>query len=290
MGLIDASGFLFILVAYCFHLITTRDLGFSLVSVANISQSRTLPTHILAILRFSILILVFATSLHIVRDPKGLKVTVTTREGTHKTVQVLHLERLTTFTVWSWNVMGIYFLISSYCSIMTSMGLDHLVPRVFIELGWVLYELSFAVSFLVTSVTSFVLIPGGISRGLPVDNFFRIPSLLMHNANVIFMTAESMLNGLHFNSSHAPFAVLYGVCYCLFSWVWYEYKGVFYYFFLDYTGRYVVLWYAGLIAVLLVFFFAGVCLNQLEESHNVYVNAVICLGVYSLLRIKRYDK
>jgi hypothetical protein len=58
---------------------------------------------------------------------------------------------------------------------------------------------------------------------------------LMHNANLLFMVTELLLNGAPVLPSHVAFAVLFGVWYEIFSWWWVHQTGVVYYAFLDPT-------------------------------------------------------
>ena len=76
----------------------------------------------------------------------------------------------------------------------------------------------------------------------------------MHNANILFMLIEFLLNDLPISFWHFPFVLTYGLIYVVFSWVLYHYRGYHYYFFLDYTKPYALYWYLGLFIVVLFFF------------------------------------
>lgn len=73
-------------------------------------------------------------------------------------------------------------------------------------------------AYLVSVVVTFVLIPGGKQQGLPTANFFKVLPLLMHNANVVFMALELVLNRIPFCAMHFPFVLIYGSAYVIFSW------------------------------------------------------------------------
>ncbi len=113
-------------------------------------------------------------------------------------------------------------------------------------------QVSFSCAFLVTFIVSFVLIPGIKKQGLPVVHFFKFFPLLFHNANIMLMITDTLLSKTKFCLWHFPFAVLFGCCYVVFQWYWFQVIGVFYYFFLDYHGSYAVLWHLGLIVVVSV--------------------------------------
>lgn len=205
------------------------------------------------------------------------------------TVHLKHLSRITTFTVWSWILIGLYFGLTLYITHCS----DHLrsePPAWLLHLAWVLYEVSFSVALLITVLVTFVLIPAAKHRGLPVVTFFNTPALLMHNANVVFMLLESACNRLPFLLPHIVFGVFYGVLYVVFAWLWFWHKGVFYYFFLDYEHPHAVLCHLGLIAALGVFFYFGVVISWLTEGDSLHALLVSgggfltdCLLVFELL-------
>lgn len=84
-----------------------------------------------------------------------------------RAISLMGLTRFTTFTVWCWTLMGVYFLMATGLSIVRVFvvgGEEHLhdnksVPELALIVAWVLYELSFAMSLLVTAVVTFILIP-----------------------------------------------------------------------------------------------------------------------------------
>ncbi len=144
----------------------------------------------------------------------------------------------------------------------SSSPLTGLVDNPFIiGLTWILFEVSFPVAFIVSSVVTFVLIPTAKKNNLPVHHFFLVPALLMHNANVAFMVFEIIANRLHFVLLHFPFTLLYGMAYSLFSWYLYQHRGVFYYSFLDYGRKGALYWYIGLIGGMGVFFLLGYAMS-----------------------------
>jgi hypothetical protein len=215
--------------------------------------------------------------------------------GTSSTVHLTHLARLTTFTVWSWILIGVYFTLTLYITHCEATAHTHThththtpsdpVPPWLLRLTWVLYEVSFSVSLLITVVVTFVLIPGAKQRGLPVVNFFNTPALLMHNANVMFMLFEGANNRLPVLLPHIVFGVLYGILYTVFAWVWHWHKGIFYYFFLDYARKDAVLCHLALIAALGVFFYVGVLVSWLTEQdspHTLLVSAQLLFSTCSL--------
>ena len=245
LGVVAVVGSLLV-ASLAFILFT--DLELSSITAHDIVTSNLTSAPILFGYRLFCFILVIRTLLVILTDPIGLKITVPGRGGGLQTVTLNGYERLSTFTVWSWILIGIYFGFTSICGLMNLIGLETSIPFILLQISWILYELSFPISFLITIIVSFVLIPPAIARGTH-QPLFSTPSLLMHNANVIMMTVENLLNIIPFSYSHAVFGVLYGLLYAVFAWGWYHHKGVFYYFFLDYEFKGAELWYLGLILV-----------------------------------------
>lgn len=160
--------------------------------------------------------------------------------------------------------MGVYFLMATAMSIVRVFmvgGKEHLhdnmsVPELALIVMWVLYELSFAMSLLVTVVVTFVLIPlmdkcmclvhykaihamlccadhlgvfsvakiihsvhlTVLTDGSENSAMFQWSALVMHNLNLLFMLIELALNGMRFVHWHVGFVILYGSSYVFFSW------------------------------------------------------------------------
>ena len=132
---------------------------------------------------------------------------------------------------------------------------------------------------------TFVLIPFAKSAKLPIDNFFVIVPLLMHNANIIFMALEVVVNEIPFSIWHLPFILLYGTAYCIFSWIWNHYHGYYFYFFLDYTRPGAITWYISLMAIVGVFFLIGFASSIMMNSRDDLVPSLVSYTMfcYSIL-------
>lgn len=249
MGFLDVSAFVCAVVGACYYSLTTTNLHFEGVNFHQIVSSsyHVITLELLTMIRGTMAVIVLSTALYVLLDKKPLKLTLSNRDGTIKHFEVVHWVRFTTLTCWTWVLIGIYFALTTYCGYKALVNESDDISDAFVGVLWVIYECTFSVSILITFIVTYVLIPGGKSRGLDVSTFFTIPSLLMHNANIIFMVAESCINKLPIDMSHLPFVVLYGVLYVIFAWVWFQFRGVFYYFFLDYARPYALFWYIGLI-------------------------------------------
>lgn len=286
MGFVSVFSIVLGLFLSSIYFINSSDLNLSSITVKDIIESNVVSFEILLTYRMLCTLLVFSTLYVVLTDPVGLVITVPARGGGLKTVKLHGLERLSTFTVWSWTLIGIYFGISSYCGIMNLLGRDSEISQFYLQIAWILYELSFPISFIVTLIVTFVLIPPAVARKTH-QPLFSTPSLLMHNANIVMMTIDNLINIIPYSFSHAVFGVLYGLLYAIFAWGWYHHKGVFYYFFLDYEFKGAELWYIGLILVvtpsqyftskhfqLMLFHSLGVFLYQMEQTHNPLVYLV----------------
>jgi hypothetical protein len=132
-----------------------------------------------------------------------------------------------------------------------------LPPEAILHITRILFEISFPVAFMVSTVVTFVLIPHAKRAKLPLDSFFVLIPLLMHNANIVFMALEIIINKIPFAVWHFPFVVLYGASYAVFSWFWKHYKGYYFYYFMDYTRERAIVWYVALLTIAAVFFLIG---------------------------------
>jgi len=270
MGLVDVSLLLLAVLALCYHIATTNDLEMTKVSIDSVATSRFLSPLHFGLLRSLLALSIWSTCLYMLCDKEGLTLNILMRDGSTKVTKLLYAERFTPFTVWCWLLQGVYFTTASYLSFK-----QHYAPKECLELSplvaqgtWILFEVSFSVAFLVSAVVTYVLIPTTVKRGLPLDTFYKFLPVLFHNANVAYMALELVLNNLAFSPHHFIFVILYGVAYVLFAWFWFQVKGVFYYFFLDYARDWAILWHLGLLIAVGLFFFLGLLLSSLLESNN----------------------
>jgi hypothetical protein len=119
-------------------------------------------------------------------------------------------------------------------------------------------------SFLVTIVVTFVLIPGVRKQGLPTTTFFFLPALILHNANNTMMAIELLISNMQFSFWHFPFCMLFGTLYVIFQWVWVQKIGAFYYFFLDYDRPDALVWHVGLLTGVRLYHL--LCINSMIIS------------------------
>jgi len=143
------------------------------------------------------------------------------------------LARQSPFTGQSFVLLGVYFTLagiaslSGVCEWSTSAGM----------LLTILINVLYPTHLLICNMVTWVLIPFGWFKkshaGLRV---FGIHTALMaHNANIAMVSLELALSRQFILPELAPFAILYGIYFVIWSWVWALRHRIFYYFFLDVT-------------------------------------------------------
>jgi hypothetical protein len=183
------------------------------------------------------------------------------------------------FTVWCWTLEGCFFA----AAVLIDLGFLH--GTFAIELTHILFEFSLAFAMLVTTVSNFVLIPGAIKANNNLDTLFSTRALLMHNANLLFMTVELVFSHVTFNFLHFPFAILYGLAYVIFSWYVAARRGYFLYWFINYNYKHVLISYSVLIAVLTMFFgIAGAISHLVDPQLHWWTIPIIFFGASRLCR------
>lgn len=127
------------------------------------------------------------------------------------------VRRFATFTVQTWCLMGIYFVLATVVSASQLLGTDSgvLASPVVGRVMWVLYEACLSYSMLVTVIVTYLLVPLTLKRspGSNLTVFFGWRPLVMHNANVLIMFTELLLNRMPVEPGHLPMVLIWGVCY-----------------------------------------------------------------------------
>mmetsp|Transcript_21036 Transcript_21036/g.46136 ORF Transcript_21036/g.46136 Transcript_21036/m.46136 type:complete len:317 (-) Transcript_21036:106-1056(-) len=144
--------------------------------------------------------------------------------GAAKKITLIGWSRLSPFTVQSWGLLGVYFLISGVASIAFSGDTAHaaqdpIAPQLaFLLFG--LFNLLYPVCLLVSVVTTYVLIPSA-PRGSVGRNILKRPrTLIMHNANIVLCSIELLFNRQRIMWQLAGLPVLWGMYFVIFTWTW----------------------------------------------------------------------
>lgn len=226
------------------------------ISMSEVSESDLAGPFTLGCIRTVFACVVWWACVTIYCDENGLQINIlNVRTGKLSLFTMKHSSRFTPFTVWTWVLLGVYFSVAALCSFCRYYGTN--LPHWIVCLTAILFQLVFSCSYLVTAVVTFVLIPGGVKRGIPVASFYYFMSLLFHNANVAMIFVDMLLNNISFRTYHFMFVMFYGCCYIIFAWYWHRVAGIFYYFFLDYARPDAFFWHAGLLLTVSAFFFLG---------------------------------
>jgi hypothetical protein len=286
---------LVVLVTIGAYILQRLDLKWDLVNadLLSASSSSYVTDKQLLIIRLVYLSIILYSVLFSLFDKKGNVLRVETPEKEIKKVHLIGVQRFSAFTAWCWSLQCLYFLLTSgytLAKFYSPPALAFLAPfeSVLTRVAWGAFEISFAMSFLVSSVVTFVLIPTARRKGLPHDNFYSLQTQLMHNANVAFMVSELFLNKLPIILEHNILCFFWGISYTFFAMYWFKLHGFYYYFFLDNSKPFAPLWTVGLIGVYSIFFSLGHVLSGLirdpdSASGNFYM---LCVFAYTLLCMK----
>lgn len=212
------------------------------------SKFSAISPEVLATVRLSFAAVIWYSIVFIIVDKEGINASVSTVKG-YETKRLKHWARCCAFTVWSFILQGVYFSLTAY-SYFSKQEPTPLMRTV----TWIIFEVSFPISFLVSTVVKFVLIPQARKNNVDLSTFFKIWPVLMHNGNIMFMTFEILVNRLPFNFLHFQFALVWGMVYTFYAWIYHYNFGYYYYFFLNHERKDAILWYGGLMLVLLSYF------------------------------------
>lgn len=286
-GFPTVSTVVLVVVVSCMLMIYNLDWShIDIVEITDVnSHMRLINSFELGLIRFVFFATILISCIIVVVEPKGLNIQIFHRGATHK-FNLRGFERYTMFTVWCWVAQGIYFGLAAYISLLHNPA--HFSASANTRLFTVckvFYEVSFSMAYLVTIIVTFILIPFGKARSMPVDNFFRRLALMMHNLNVMFMATEVALNRLSFDFDHIPFVVLFGCSYIIFSWYWYSKVGVFWYFFLDYERDYAVLWQLALLFAVGAFFGAGWVFSYCIQGGVKFARLILILITFGSMKV-----
>jgi hypothetical protein len=247
MGFLDVSLLVAALTTVLIYSLSTLDLHLLDVTADSVATSKFISPLHLGVIRLTFAAVAIITTGILSTDSKGLVLTLPLSTGKLKTITLMYTQRLMTFTVWCWMALGLYFLMAGICSILIVYRPELIESQsALLCIASILFEIAFSMAYLVTTVVTFLLIPGARARNSEESFFATIP-LILHNANALFMAVEIFLNRIEFRLAHLPFIQLFGLCYVFFTWIHVHRKfEVFFYFFLDYNRPFAAAWYGAL--------------------------------------------
>lgn len=283
--------FIFALISYAVYQFCYGDLDLhtATASLIGLPYDNVVSLSTLAIVRCVFVVITWATVYTAATDKNGnLVTTIYNKNSKIKGPIPIVLDctrRFSTFTMQCWCLWTLYVTGAALCSLLLLFGytLESVPHHVFAAL-WLAYEVSFVCSFLVTSIVTFVLIPGKLATGDDAKFFFHWRPVVMHNINVLIAGTELLLNGMTLRWSHFPVALLWGGYYVMFSWYWLRKSGVVYYPFLDPTlpPHRSIPTAAIVLSVMVVLFGCGVAVESLTHVHFSMRAFFVYLGCASI--------
>ena len=222
----------------------------------------------------------FSTIASIILDPKGMTYNLLDYETKlYGPKWITGTTRMSAFTRWSFTLMGAYFAVSSYSSWSVHYGWElgewavWLVPA--------LFSSTIASAFLVTITVTYMLIPEANERGDNIAHYFKWDSQLMHNGNVIFILIEMAVSDISLSLWYAPYPVIFGCIYVLFSAFNARRSGIYFYDFIDprLNGSHII--HMVLLGVMTMHFILAFTIQGLAELS--FTGYVVTLVVISYL-------
>ena len=252
--------------------------GFSDNSISSISSSEKFSTPGIAVFRALVSLVCFSTIASIILDPRGMTYNLLDYETKkYGPKWITGTTRMSAFTMWSFTLMGTYFAVSSYSSWSVHYGWElgewavWLVPA--------LFSSTIASAFLVTVTVTYMLIPEANARGNNITHYFRWDSQLMHNGNIIFILIEMAVSDISLSLWHAPYPVIFGCAYVLFSAFNARRSGIYFYDFIDprLSGSHII--HMVLLGVMSIHFILALTVQGLAElSFTGYVLTLVAIG------------
>ncbi|CAE7322827.1 unnamed protein product [Symbiodinium natans] len=172
-------------------------------------------------------------------------------------------ETFTTFTLWTWLNMFIYFSLMLLKSLYDfCRGSKSAASTRSGMLLW--FEVLYGMAWLVDAMYWLVLVPyaafkegdGGLARRTTRLNIY------LHSLNVVLMNLELATMSCGVSIYHSIFGIYFGVVYIGFNWIVHEVKGGWTYFFLDFTRDDATLYLLLLQVVVVLSFGIGALLSQ----------------------------
>jgi len=127
------------------------------------------------------------------------------------------------FTCWSWNLLGLYFFVSSYIAAYSE---EENTTKQLTTLALISWKIAAPTTLLIGAIVKYALWPAALkNKGKGNHNFINLRPLLQHNANIVMALTELLfLGGIPLKGNetslykHLPLPLLFGVAYVFFSW------------------------------------------------------------------------
>lgn len=258
--------------------------------------SEFLPTQALGAVRLCFSLLVLYVIIMAVTDkPVTVKLVYLpgssmVARGGPPTLTISGAARLTSFTMQTFTLLGVYFWLVAVASFSWPLLTPGGAARVSIVLAS-LWNVVYPCSLLVSFITTWVLIPTALKKGTAA--VFAMPTALYaHNANMVMVATELAISRQVVSVELLGAAILWGCWYLLFTWTWClpRWRMVFY-FFLDPTlaTRKAVAFHLALLLALSMFAALGALISHLSEGQPLLPRLGIALLVcFCTTRVRVY--
>ena len=137
------------------------------------------------------------------------------------------------YTVWNYTLLLFYFTSVTIFTFITNYS-KYGVPdtrffNYYRSFVWMIFQCECTLALLVDLTVWFILVPFS-SNPLKFLNF---TSISMHILNLIFLFIDLSLNSLPIHFHYGAFVTIIGLCYIVFSWLYYAQTSKWDYFFMD---------------------------------------------------------
>lgn len=259
----------------------------------DVRASDALSSSLLGAIRALFAVIIFAVDVYAIRDSPielnlvYLPTSTILQRGGSEIYRYSGWHRLAPFTMQSWTLLGVYFASAAVATFVPSQ-LTIATP-IEVALG-VLWNVVFPVALLVSTITTWVLIPAALRKGAHSALPFSKPApLLAHNANLAMVMFELVFSRQPVLLDLASASVLWGLYFVVFSWVWCARHRMFFYFFLDTTlpTKLVLSFHLGLASALAIFSAMGAFLSTLNQGQPLELRLLLATVVWlALTRVR----
>ena len=174
--------------------------------------------------------------------------------------------QFSTFTRWSWMVEGLYFV----CANLHYIGI---LPA---RATQILFGISMASAFMVSTITYGVLVPGALLLPQPDHKQGAISILLspsghiMHSVNTVFILCDARFSKQCMQQADVALGAGWALLYLVFEWVFHYHTGGWHYPFLNYDLPYASLVHMALFAVFCGYWLLGcrICAPPPPPAHK----------------------
>lgn len=258
-------------------------------SARDVADSAVLSPLWLGVLRGAAALFVLLVVLSLTLSPAKSQ-SETTLDDREIFLSISGLWRLGGLTQSGWILIGLYLGASSAITLSVWASPEdaaHKLPSSWACGANSLLGVAFGFSLLITTVVTFVLVPGEHSEGRSVAGYFNLHDLVLHNANVALMTLEMLVGGLHVDFGDIAFVVLFGCTYLVWhQFIRFRYTRTLIYPFLSWKSPHAFKVASALVAALCIFFVLGGLVSEYLRPWQPWGPPVVALATCAIMRFR----